>query len=114
MKICMPTLGNLGLSESVHDHFGNAPYIAIYDTATRILTIVNNNHPYHQHEDCQPLSLISQYDIKAVLANTMGNRSIQILNSGGVKVYRSNGETLQEAIRQFEANQLQELISNNS
>ncbi len=114
MRICMPTLGNLGLSETVHHHYGNAPYIAIYDTATRILTIVNNNYPYHQHEDCQPLSLISQYDIQAVLTSTMGDRSIQILNSGGVKVYRSNGETVQEAIRRFEADQLQELVAHHT
>lgn len=114
MKICLPTTGKNGLSEKVHDHFGSAGYFTIYDTESKNVQVIENDNSHHAHGACQPLGKISGFGVNAVLTSGMGQRAVQLLNQGGVKVYLLAGDTVQEAVDKFIANELRELTIDNA
>ncbi len=114
MKICLPTQGNKGLTEMVYGHFGSAPYFTIYDTETKSIEVIKNDNQHHNHGACQPMGAISKYNITAVLTNGMGKRAVQLLNENGIKVYLLQGNTVEEAIKKYEANELTELTYENA
>lgn len=114
MKICLPTAGKNGLSEMVYNHFGSAQYFTIYDTDTKAVQVVENDNDHHSHGSCQPLGVISKYNVDAIMTNGMGRRAVQMLNEGGVKVYLLNGNTVTEAVKKFESNELVELTIENA
>ncbi len=114
MKICLPTAGNNGLSEKVYNHFGSAPYFIIYDTETKSVEIVQNDNIHHSHGNCHPLGVISKYNVDVVITNGMGKRAVQLLNDAGIKAYLLNGNTVEEAIKKFESNELIELTFENA
>ena len=101
MKICLPTTGKNGLKETVYNHFGSAQFFTIYDTVTKEIQIVENDNEHHEHGSCQPLGVISKYNVDAIMTNGMGRRAVQILNEGGVKVYILGGSTVEEAVKIF-------------
>ena len=114
MKICLPTIGDKGLSEKVFNHFGSAEYFTIYDTSTKNIKIIQNDNQHHNHGACQPLNVISKYNINAIMTNGMGKRAVQLLNDAGIKVYLLNVNTVEEAIKKFELNELVELTLENA
>lgn len=114
MKICMPTIGKNGLNEKVYNHFGSASYFTIYDTETKNLEVVDNLNLHHNHGTCQPFSVISKYNVDAVLTSGMGRRAVQLLNSQGIEVYLLDGNTVAEAIKNFTDKKLVELTVDNS
>jgi predicted Fe-Mo cluster-binding NifX family protein len=109
MKVCVPTMGQHGLTEMAHGHFGSARYFTIYDTQTKAVQVTENLNQHHGHGACQPLGVIASYQVDAVLTGGMGRRAVQILNDGGVKVYLSAEGTVQEAVTKFARNELVEL-----
>jgi len=109
MKICLPTKGKKGLTEIVYGHFGGGPYFIIYDSDSKSIKIIKNDNSHHNHGMCQPLSAIEKYDVDIILTSGMGARAVQILNQGGIKVFKLNGNTAAEAIKKFEDNELIEL-----
>jgi len=111
MKICLPTVGKNGLSEMVFNHFGSAKYFTIYDTNSKLTQVVENDNEHHAHGSCQPLGVISKYNVDAIMTNGMGKRAVKLLNEGGVKVYLLDGNTVEEAIKKFEIDELVELTS---
>jgi predicted Fe-Mo cluster-binding NifX family protein len=110
MKVCVPTMGQNGLVELAHGHFGSAKYFTIYDTATKSVQVVENSNQHHGHGACQPLSVIASYQVDAVLTGGMGRRAVQTLNEGGIRVYLSAEGTVQEAVTKFGKNELAELL----
>jgi len=114
MKICLPTTGNKGLEETVHDHFGSAGFFTIYDTDARSVQVIANDNSHHAHGACQPLGMISGLGVDAVLTSGMGRRAVQLLNEGGVKVFLLDGDTVQQAVDKFAAGELTELTFDNA
>ena len=114
MKICLPTTGKNGLAERVHDHFGSAGYFTIYDTESKSVQVIENDNSHHAHDACQPLKMLSGKVVDAVLTSGMGRRAVQLLNEGGIKVYLLAGDTVQEAVDKFIANELPELTFDNA
>ncbi|MCM8783156.1 MAG: hypothetical protein NC818_00020 [Candidatus Omnitrophica bacterium] len=44
----------------------------------------------------------------------MGKRAVQVLNASGIKVYRVDGETVDEVIREFNQGFLEEITPEDS
>ncbi|MBN1300502.1 MAG: NifB/NifX family molybdenum-iron cluster-binding protein [Melioribacteraceae bacterium] len=109
MIICMPTNGNTGLNELVHNHFGSARYYTIYNTESKELSVIENGNDHHSHGECLPVSDLKGSDIDAVLTKGMGKRALQKLNNGGISVFLINNDTVESAIRKFEEGTLVEL-----
>ena len=114
MIICMPTVGTNGMTESVYNHFGSSRYFTIYDTESKSVQVVENDNEHHNHGSCQPLSVIEKYKIDAILTSGMGRRAVQMLNDGGIKVFLLSGDTVNDAVKKFEAGELQELTFENA
>lgn len=109
MRICMPTMGQAGLQEQVHNHFGSAKFFTIYDTEKKAVEVIVNDNEHHSHGACQPLQAIDGHNVNVVLTNGMGARAVSKLNAGGIKVYLLDGNTVEEAVKNFEAGRLSEL-----
>ncbi len=114
MRICIPTNGDKGLKEKVYDHFGSAPFFTIYDTETKSIEVFNNTNDHSSHGSCQSMAVVSKYNVQAIMTGGMGMRAIQLLNENGVKVYSLGGNTVEEAIKKFEANELIEFTYDNA
>jgi predicted Fe-Mo cluster-binding NifX family protein len=114
MKICMPAQGTSGLNELVFEHFGSAPYFAVYDLEAETLQFTENKNEHHSHGSCQPFGAIQALNAEAVLTGGMGARAVSLLNEGGIKVYLMNGNTIAEAVKNFKNGKLTELTVNNA
>jgi len=114
MNICIPTIGNKGLDDMIYEHFGSSSFFTIYNSDTKSIQAAENSNMHHNHGACQPLSVISDYNIDIILTSDIGKRAVQLLNSSGIKVYKLDGNTVKEAIKKFESNELVELTAENA
>jgi predicted Fe-Mo cluster-binding NifX family protein len=114
MKVCLPTIGGNGLKEKVYNHFGSARYFTIYNTETKETDTIQNNNDHHGHGTCQPVEVIAKYNVDAILTSGMGRRAVMLFNQAGIKVFLLEGETVEEAIKMFEAGKLRELDINSA
>jgi predicted Fe-Mo cluster-binding NifX family protein len=109
MRICIPTVTELGKAALVSGHFGSSPYFTVYDTATETVEVVENPDQHHAHGMCHPMSLLADKDIDMVVCGGMGARAIQKLNEGGIRVFRAVPGTVQELVAQQAQGRLEEM-----
>lgn len=114
MKICIPTETDRGLKEKVFAHFGSAPYFLIYDTDKATFEIINNRDQHHIHGMCHPLKALEDKKINAVVCGGMGARAVQKLNEGGIRAYRASVETIEELIKRYKDEALEEITVDNA
>ncbi len=114
MKICLPTAGEKGLTETVYNHFGSAPFFTVYNTDTQTCEVIENGNQHHEHGGCQPVGMLSAYNLDAIMTSGMGGRAVAMFNQSGIKVYKLSGSTVKEAAEKFEADDLVELTTENS
>lgn len=82
----------------VFGHFGSAPFFALFDTETKVVSIVNNSLGEHEHGQCMPVDAISKTGAEAVLCKGMGMRAANLLIEAGIKPYIVDAETVSGAI----------------
>ncbi len=109
MKICFPVENDKGLDSKIFDHFGSAPYFLIYDISSNKVEIINNHNYAHEHEMCDPVAALGRSRVDAVICLGMGLRAINKLGDAGIKVYRSDADTIAEALKEFQGGKLAEL-----
>ena len=110
MKICLPISKNLGLESPVHGHFGSAPGFLAVDTETLAAEAVLNANLGHEHGGCSPVKALAGYKPDAVLVAGLGAGALAGLRQMGVRVYLVPPGTAAEAVEQFKAGQLRELV----
>lgn len=111
MRICIPTMGDAGLEETLHGHFGSATSFTICDTDTDEVTTLANTNTHLSHGNCQPLQALGNENLDAILTGGMGRRAVMKMNEGGIKVYQLQGATVAEALAAFKAGELKELTA---
>lgn len=114
MKICIPTETNEGIDAKVYGHFGSAPYFTIFDTDKENYETINNSNQHHSHGTCHPMTVLGGKDIDVVVCGGMGMRAVQGLNSSGIRVYKADGVTVGEVIKQYKVNKLEEITPKNA
>ncbi len=114
MRICIPTETNEGKSAGVYGHFGSAPYFTIYDTEKDDCQTIDNSNQHHVHGSCNPIEVLASKDIDAVVCSGMGMRAIQKLNQAGIRAYKASGSNVQEIIKKYQANELEEITVENA
>lgn len=114
MKICVPVEVNKGLESKPYGHFGSAPMFVVYDLEKNEITELSNNDLHHEHGKCQPLKALQGNIVDAVIVGGVGQGAIMKLNDMGVKVYKSQGETIRENLDLYKENKLQEFPSNHT
>lgn len=114
MKICIPAETKDGAKSKAFGHFGSAPFFMIYDTQTKTFEAVANGNQHHNHGMCQPLQSLANARINVIVCQGMGARAVQKLHEGGIKVYRSLAETVEEILKQFTGGTLEEITAANA
>ena len=114
MKLCIPTETNEGLNSNVCGHFGSAPYFMIYDAETGTFEVITNTNMHHSHGMCQPLSLIGDKHIDAVVCQGMGMGAFQKLSSKGIKAYKVNAKSVEQLIKDYKGKLLEEISFENA
>lgn len=114
MIVCIPTTTNEGKMAPVHEHFGSAPFFTLCDTETGTVEAIANSDHEHAHGMCQPLSILADRHIDAVLCGGMGARAVQKLNQDGIRAYRAVPGAVDAVLEQFAANRLAEITADNA
>jgi predicted Fe-Mo cluster-binding NifX family protein len=114
MKICIPVEANKGLESKPFGHFGSAPMFLVYDLESKELSEINNGDLGHEHGKCQPIKALSGNVVDVVIAGGIGQGAIVKLNSMGIKVYKAQGNNIEENIKLFNENKLNEFSSNHT
>ena len=109
MRVCIPTETNEGLNAKVHAHFGSAPFFTIFDTEKKEVKVVNNTNAHHDHGMCHPIGVLGTSAIDAVVCQGMGMRAIEKLNASGIRAFRACAGSVEEIIKQYDANTLPEM-----
>jgi len=109
MLACIPTKGNAGLEDTVHDHFGSAPYFTLYDSESDKITVLENRNAHHSHGTCHPMNQLTKYHINCVVCSGMGRRAIEALNSEGIKIYQASLEKVSEVVERLKSGELAEM-----
>ena len=109
MKLCIPAQSNSGMSAPVCDHFGSAPFFTIYDTETGIALIVDNGDREHIHGSCNPVGMLTAKGVSSIVCRGMGIRALAVLKAQGILAYRTDAETVEDAVKAYRENKLKEL-----
>jgi len=109
MKVCFPTQNNEGINSAVYNHFGSAPAFVVVDTDTSTIATINNKDQHHSHGACNPMKALDNQNVDAIVVGGIGAGALAGLNRMGIKVYRSQGATIQENVAMFKKRTLAEL-----
>lgn len=110
MKVCIPVEKNEGLNSIVYGHFGSAPAFAFCDIEKNIVDFQDNGNMHHEHGQCNPVGSIAGKGVEAIAVGGIGLRALMLLKQSGLQVYRAPvGSKLEEAIKLFKENKLEEI-----
>ena len=109
MKLCIPVIEDRGFVSTLSDHFGSAPYFAIYDCETTRLSLVGNHEQTHPHGTCNPAGSLTSSGVQSVLCRGMGRRAVSMLAGLGIQVLLVTVQTVEEAVAQYMAGACSEL-----
>ena len=114
MRLCIPTETNKGETAKVYGHFGSAPYFTIYDTEKNTVEVIDNSNQHHAHGTCHPMGALDGRNIDAVACGGMGARAIQKLNEAGIKTYRAEAGIVEDILKKYKSNKLEEITIDNA
>ena len=114
MRLCIPTATGEGMAAQVYGHFGSAPFFTVYDYETSEVAISDNGQQKHVHGTCQPMAMIANLNVDAVVCGGIGMRALQRLNEGGIKVYIAQGSTVAQIVEAFKNGGLPEMGIDNT
>ena len=101
MKLCIPTVAGKGADALICDHFGSAPAFTLYDQNTQAYETLGNPKADHEHGQCRPMGLLANRDIVAMICTGMGRNAVLGIERAGIKVFTTQGATVQEAVDEF-------------
>lgn len=114
MRICIPTIDDKKQLSQACDHFGSAPFFTIYDFKADAWEVLNNSDHDHEHGQCHPMNNLTEKNIDAVVCKGLGQRALQKLNNGGIKVLTTDQSTVKDIIDCFTENKLKEIDPENT
>ena len=113
MKICVPTMGDRGLDETVSAHFGRALTFTIIDMETNEVRVLRNESEHFGGVGYPP-ELLANADAQVLLTSGLGPRAINMFEQIGIEVYVGASGTVRDAIEAFQRGMLQEATDENA
>jgi len=113
MKICIPTLGERGLDDSVGEHFGRVPTYTIVDLETEEVKIVPNIS-HHMGGQGDPPEIMAREKVNVMICQGLGRRAISMFEGYGISVYIGAGGTVRDAVEAFKQHKLQKASENDA
>ncbi|MGC9060561.1 MAG: NifB/NifX family molybdenum-iron cluster-binding protein [Thermoplasmata archaeon] len=101
MKIVIPVEENRGKESIVCEHFGRAPYFAVYDREKEKLEIVENRSE-HFGGTGTPAENILRLKPDIVFVANLGTKAIELMRRHNVKIKTGNFRSVDEVIRNID------------
>lgn len=105
MKICIPSMGDRGLDESVGEHFGRVPFYTVVDTETNETTAIPNTSE-HMGGQGYPPEIMARAGVNVMLCGGLGRRAIMMFENLGIMVYVGATGTVENAIEMWKERKL--------
>jgi predicted Fe-Mo cluster-binding NifX family protein len=106
MKICIPTMGNTGLDDTVGEHFGRVPtYTIINLDNDEVKVIPNTSH--HTGGMGYPPEIMAKEGVNVMVCRGLGRRAINMFEEFGIDVYIGATGTVKDAVEDFKQGKLQ-------
>ena len=109
MNLCLPVTRNLGLKSPVSAHFGSAPLFLVVDSATGACREIANRNQHHAHGMCQPLESLASERFDGIVVGGIGQGALGKLQAMGVRVFRANSRTVEDAVAALASGALEEV-----
>jgi len=106
VKVCVPTMGNLGLNEQVGEHFGRVPTYTIVDTDTGEVEILPNTSMHVGGGGYAP-ELLSTANVDVMLCSGLGRKAIGMFEEFGIMVYIGAYGNVKNVIQMWKEEKLQ-------
>ena len=107
MTLCIPVTKDDGATSPVSPHFGSAPLFMIVDTDSGVCRAVPNRDAHHGQGTCTPLASLAGESIQGVVVGSIGMGALSKLDAVGVRVFRTEHATVEEAVAAFKAGSLE-------
>lgn len=107
MKVVFPSNSQLGLTGSVYNHFGSAPFFVLVDTETGDYEVLTNLDKDHSHGNCQPLKAMGDITADVVVVGGIGDGALKKLVNAGINVFRSVEGTVESNLKLLKENGLE-------
>jgi predicted Fe-Mo cluster-binding NifX family protein len=111
VRVAIPSEHPGGLSAARSGHFGHCEYFTIVDMQDgRIGEVgVLRNIPHSEGGCMAPVMLLAQQGVGAIVVSGIGGRPLAGFNQVGIAVHAGVGETVEEAVQAYAADQLPEV-----
>ena len=114
MNICVTASGE-GLDSEVDPRFGRCSYFVIYNPETRHVESISNAAAFTSGgTGIKAAEIIANAEVDVLLTGTVGPNAFSIFSELGIDVQVGIKGTVQEAIRQYKAGELQSIRSPNT
>jgi len=113
MKICIPTMGEKGLNETVGEHFGRVPTYTVVDLETNEVKVISNTS-HHAGGAGYPPEIMASEGVDVMVCQGLGRRAISMFEEIGIQVYIGASGTVQDAIDAFKQHKLQQAGTNDA
>ncbi len=113
MKVCIPTIDQQGLDDSVGEHFGRVPTYTIVDLETDDVTVIPNTS-HHMGGQGDPPEIMAKEGVNAMICQGLGRRAISLFENLGIEVYIGASGTVRDAITMFQQGTLQKATLNSA
>jgi len=111
MKVVFPSNSQLGLTGSVYNHFGSAPFFVLVDTQTDEYEVLVNLDKDHTHGNCQPLKAMGSATTDVVVVGGIGDGALKKLVNSGINVFRAVEGTVQTNLELLKKDGLEKFTS---
>ncbi len=108
MKVAITSQGP-DMAGQVDPRFGRAKYFIVLDTETGDRTAHDNTQNLNaaQGAGIQAAQNVIELDVEAVVTGNVGPKAFSALEAGGIKVHIGASGSLENAVGQFKAGQLE-------
>ncbi len=111
MKIAIPVAEYCGLDSLVYGHFGSAPLFVLVDSEAMSVEALGNPDHEHEHGQCNPMKVLAGAMPDAVVVGGIGTGAVRGLRQAGIRVYRTTGGTVADAISLLQNGELEEIVA---
>ena len=102
MRICIPTKTRNGFNAKVNQYFDKTLFFTIYDQEEGSLDFVENESHHRGLGLYQPTDILQAKKIDAVILPGIGQSDLHKMNQNGVKVYKTEANTVGEIVYHLE------------
>jgi len=108
LRVAVPSEQPGGLTASSAGYFGRCSHFTIADLrdgeATDVLVL--ENPPHHEGGCMQPVLLLAEHMVDAIIVNGIGGRPLAGFNQLGIAVFAGDGSDVDGTLRAFAAGRL--------